>query len=198
VLDARDRALAPAIDDPEREQRQLLSGFKTDLPDRATLLAKLDRDKDGALSRAELGKEALAALFARADRNGDERLDEAELDRAIEQVNAAVRARDAGSEKPRAFAVPFAAWDKNNDGRLDPAEWLEHKQLFPRIDADRDGAIVRAEIDRWARAIERDGFVERFDLDDDGRVTPQEFGGPRDAFRRADRNGDGVVSGRDR
>jgi Ca2+-binding EF-hand superfamily protein len=198
VLDARDRAAAPAVADPVDGLREILARFKTYLPEPAATIARLDRDKDGVLTQAELGKDPLAPLFAHADRNGDERLDEAEIARAVGLVNAAVRARDDGNARPRAFAVPFAAWDKNDDGRLDVNEWLEHKQLFPRIDADRDGAVVRAEIERWVRAIERDGFIERFDLNDDGKVTLEEFDGPRDAFRRADRSGDGVVSGRDR
>ena len=54
------------------------------------------------------------------------------------------------------------------------------------------------EIERYRRSVEGATFLERFDLNDDGRVTLEEFGGSPAAFRRADQNGDGTVSLADR
>lgn len=39
-----------------------------------------------------------------------------------------------------------------------------------------------------------DGFVNRLDLDNDGKVSPQEFDGPPDGFNRFDRNHDGFIT----
>ena len=83
-------------------------------------------------------------------------------------------------------------------GQLEQDEWLQRPALFPRIDTDRSAAVTPDEIERYRRAVEGVTFLERFDLDDNGRVTLEEFGGSPESFRRADRNGDGVVSRRDR
>ena len=40
----------------------------------------------------------------------------------------------------------------------------------------------------------RQGFMERFDTDGDGRISKSEFQGPDDFFSRFDANGDGYVS----
>lgn len=40
-----------------------------------------------------------------------------------------------------------------------------------RADAGRDGIVTRAEVDRYVRSIEQAGFLARFDLNDDGKVT---------------------------
>src|SRR5262249_40517925 len=99
---------------------------------------------------------------------------------------------------PRAVEIPFDAWDKNHDDKLDINEWVDFKPLFARIDANKDSVITREEIARYKRSVEGETFLERFDLDGDGRVTLAEFGGPVEVFRRLDRNGDGVISAADR
>lgn len=198
VLEGRDRALAPPPRDDDTDLRELLAVFKTTVAGKEALLERHDRNKDGELSRAEAASGKLAKLFDRADRNGDGKLDGDELDRVAAAINAEVRRRNMGNARPQPYRVPFSGWDKNDDGRIDSNEWLERKELFPRIDADRDGGVTAAELARYERSIEGESFGERFDLNGDGKVTLEEFGGPRDAFRRADRNGDGVVNGRDR
>jgi len=61
-----------------------------------------------------------------------------------------------------------------------------------------DSAVTRDEVDRYQRRTTGADFIERFDQNGDGKVTPAEFGGPLSAFRRADRNGDGAVTKADR
>lgn len=197
VLDRADKAMlrkqapaaAPAPD---------LSRVREAVPSAEELLKQLDENADQQLQEREVARLALAELFAHADTNGDKALDLVELRRLVAFVNETVAARARGDERPRAFQVPFSTWDKNKDGRLEAAEWIDRKYLFARIDQDRDAAVTRDEIERYVRAVENDEFVRRFDLDGDGKVTPAEFGGSPDAFRRADRNGDGAVSRADR
>jgi Ca2+-binding EF-hand superfamily protein len=197
VLDARDKKVAdsaaPALDDSDP-----LRGFALPLPSRDALLKKLDKDKDGTLAAAEVASTDLQAALPRYDKNRDARLDATELQVLIDQVAAAVARRNAGTlgDVPRMPDIAFGAWDKDNDGKLSNAEF-EAKEWFVRIDIDRDGFITKEEIGRCKRSLDGAGFIARFDLDDDGRVTLAEFGGAPAVFRRADRNGDGVVNKQD-
>lgn len=165
----------------------------SELPSSDALLRRLDMDRDQQLTAAEIGSHRLAAWLPFGDRNRDGKLDKGELDAIVGHVAARVRARNEGSARRRAFVVPFSGWDRDGDGRLAYDEFVEQRHLFAAIDADRDGFVTPLEWERWRRAVEGDGFVSRFDLNGDGRVTPEEFGGAAAAFRRADRNGDGVV-----
>ena len=199
VLDAADREAARRREEAEPAAMPALPAeFKALLPPAEELLKRLDDDKDQKLSKAEAGTSKLAPVFGLADTSKDGFLDLDELRRILDRVNRAVLERNKGYEKPRAYEVPFDAWDKNKDERLDSNEFLERKDLFARIDADRDSAVTRAELARYRKSIEGESFLERFDLDGDGKVTLEEFGGSIDAFRRLDKNGDGAVSAADR
>lgn len=195
VLDARDRKLAEAEARPEGYP---LRAFTKPLPDKDALIAKHDRNKDGTLSAAELGGTDIAPIFALVDSNGDGQLDGPELQRLTDAVASMLYRRNAGTraDVPRMPEIPFATWDKDKDGRLANAEF-ENRNLFVLLDADRDGYVTKEEIERYRRNLEGADFISRFDLNDDGRVTPIEFGGALEVFRRADRNGDGVVTKQD-
>ncbi len=196
-LDRADRELAKR-DAPAASGEAVLPEFSKRLDGVDAVMKKLDRDGDGKLTRREVGREKLAAAFDWADQNGDGALDVDELRRLERAVAERIAARDMGSAKQRAYRVPFAAWDTNHDERLEPAEWKERKYLFARVDQNRDAMVTKDEVARYERSVEGTTFVERFDLDGDGRVTLEEFGGARAAFARADRNGDGVVTRADR
>ena len=137
-------------------------------------------------------------LFPAVDANKDDLLDSYEVRGLVRRVSARIQKRDYGNLRPQAFIVPFSTWDKNDDGRIDTGEWLAAKELFPRIDLNRDGLVTKEEVGRYKLAVEGDTFIQRFDLNGDGKVTEREYGGAADAFRRADRNGDGVVNNGDR
>ncbi|MEO0478739.1 MAG: hypothetical protein AAF196_04605 [Planctomycetota bacterium] len=184
------RAVARALPAEPRFQRRLRSAGE--------LLEQFDQNGNGSLSQPEVRKSDFAHAFEWADQDLDGELSRAELERLARKSNQDVEQRRLGRARPQAFRPPFSAWDKDKNGRLETAEFLERKYLFPRIDQDRDASITREEIERYARSVEKTGFLDRFDLNDDGRVTFEEFGGPRGAFRRADTNGDGVVTKRDR
>lgn len=195
VIDSDDRTEAEGNrSPPEPTLPQLTSRLQE--PD--YLVKRLDRNRDGMLSRREVGNDALAAVFEFADRDTDGLLTMAELRGVVRQVAQMVAERNRGSAQTRAYAVPFSAWDTNKNGRLEQSEWVQRRNLFPLIDQNRDAAVTPDEIERYKRSVEGVTFLERFDLNNDNRVTLEEFGGSPDAFRRADLNGDGVISRRDR
>lgn len=191
VLDSRDRKLAER---DSKAETNPLAAMRKALPRQEELLAKLDRDKDGSLAVSELPAE-LATLMPRFDRNRNQHLELEELAAMVAAVAEVIRRRDLGAadDRPRAPDIAFATWDKDKDGRLDKEEF-EQRYLFVRVDLDRDGYVTKPEVERFKRGFEGTDFVSRFDLNGDGKVTPAEFGGASEVFRRLDRNGDGVVS----
>ncbi len=194
VLDGRDRKLAErdatAATDP-------LAAVRKALPSPEELFAKHDRDKDGTLSARELPQD-IVVLMPRFDRNRNDLLEADEVAAMVGAVAEVIRRRDLGAadDRPRAPEIPFATWDKDKDGRLDKEEF-EMRYLFVRVDLDRDGYVTKSEIERFKRSIEGSDFVDRYDLNGDGKVTPDEFGGAGEVFRRLDRNGDGTVTRRE-
>ncbi|MBI5852781.1 MAG: EF-hand domain-containing protein [Planctomycetes bacterium] len=197
VLDGGDREVArKRLDGADTEP--VLPEFKSALEGVEELVRRMDDDHDGELTRAEVKGTKVDDAFEWADRNRDGKLDPQELQRLVSEVARFVERRNRGNGRVESYRVPFGTWDKNGDGRIETGEWQGPAYLFPRIDQDRDAALTELEIRRYARSVEGRTFAERFDLNDDGRVTQDEFGGPPDAFRRFDRNGDGVVTSADR
>lgn len=196
VLDRRDRALAAAAAPTDQP---VLPEAKGEVPTTAVALQRFDEDGDQQLSRKEAAANRfLDAAFAFADKDHDGKLSKEELDllaRALEQRRAELQ---RGAARPVPYAILFDTWDKDGDGKVRQNEWQGPRDVFERVDLDRDSAVTRDEVERYQRRTTGTDFVERFDQNGDGKVTPAEFGGPISAFRRADRNGDGAVTKADR
>lgn len=195
VLDKRDRIEAEAEAPPEPPP---LPEPKGPVPSVDDLMKRHDKDKSAVLRGKELGDKWLKDALAFADQNGDQGLDEQELRRLLAAIAERRAQGERSRQRPQPYQVPFDAWDKDKDGAVRQNEWMGSLSLFAQIDQDRDAAVSRDEVLRYQkRTLGRD-FLERFDLDGDGRVTLAEFAGPPGAFLRADKNGDGSVTRADR
>lgn len=102
------------------------------------LLERLDRDGDGAISRAE-ARSLGETRFKRWDRDGDGAVSEAEMIEAAQERVA------------RRVGKMFARMDRNGDGRIERAELAAVADArFERMDADGDGRVSAEEIRaRW-------------------------------------------------
>ncbi|MEY4673332.1 MAG: hypothetical protein RL148_1116 [Planctomycetota bacterium] len=196
VLDRKDRNAAAVLADtapgaaPE---------WKGELPSPEELLKRLDKDGNGTVAAAEArGHRQLDPLFAGADTDRDGSLAARELEALVRAIRSAREAEAARGSRPQPVAVPFDEWDADDDDRIQQNEWKGERSSFERIDRNRDSAVDRTEVARYVKSVTGKDFLERFDLDEDGKVTLVEFDGSPDAFRRADRNGDGVVNRADR
>jgi Ca2+-binding EF-hand superfamily protein len=127
--------------------------------------AELDRNRDGAIDRAEAAAAPrLAERFERIDRNGDQRLAPDELRKA---ARLAATRRDLAKAQREALRARFAFLDADGDRSLTLAEiGTDAPRLagqFAAIDRNRDGRIVPDELrdhlkaEREARRASRAG-----------------------------------------
>ena len=106
--------------------------------DRAFAMA--DENGDGRITRAEL-RDCKEAQFRRADLNHDGFVDAAELD-AIRRL---VRLARAAAETRIDAAMRL---DRDGDAKISLEEFAGRLPMFDLADADGDGAVTMAEIDR--------------------------------------------------
>lgn len=113
----------------------------------------LDRDDSGKLSKEELG-----ANFGKLLETGDTDKDGAlNLEEWIAAKNTAKP--DAGRERPqgeRPQRNPIADMDKDGDGKISKDEAGERlKDMFDKLDADKDGFLTEEEIAAGRKNAER-------------------------------------------
>ncbi|GEM_PF-672169 len=130
---------------------------------------------------------------------------------ATETVDQKVQDKVGGhGEDPTAF---IAEHDLNGDGKVDAAEFEQFRRArFAETDTNGDGVLSRdeyvGEFERRLKHVEgqtnerqmkqADVRFNVLDKDKDGKMTWDEYAASGDRlFKRADRNGDGVVDARD-
>jgi Ca2+-binding EF-hand superfamily protein len=168
-------------------------------------LAKLDADKDGAISLAEAQGSRLADKFASLDRDADGKLTRDEL-RAMKQHGPRAGKRGKHGERGGMLAGNLLQRrDADNNGALSLAE-LEGSRMagrFAALDRNHDGALAGDELaaikgrghgprDPAARAAR---VLERRDADDNGSLSAAEVQGSKlaDKFAELDTDNDGAL-----
>ncbi|MGI5819299.1 MAG: EF-hand domain-containing protein [Armatimonadota bacterium] len=126
---------------------------------------------------------------------------------------AALHAQPAGGGEAADF---FDRLDANNDGKIDRDEFRGPDEAFARLDRNADGFITRDELagqgagqgaqargERAGRAAEGaqgdpaerwQQMLQRFDRNNDGQISADEFGGREEFFLRLDVNRDNVIT----
>jgi Ca2+-binding EF-hand superfamily protein len=118
------------------------------------LLAQLDTNKDGKISKAE-AKGPLAVNFEQIDQNKDGFLDRNELRAVAARVLANPKGPGfkgkGGPFKGFGPGLDFDAYDRDADGRLtrDEVRGTPLEKLFEQIDTNRDGRISREEFEAY-------------------------------------------------
>jgi Ca2+-binding EF-hand superfamily protein len=109
------------------------------------LLAYLDQDHDGQLSRRELSQ--LAPAIAELDANADQKLSQSELPLIVRIVMERETAPPPYliAEQRNSGPPWFYRLDRNQDGTLSPSEFPGNRELFEQLDQDRDQILTLEE-----------------------------------------------------
>lgn len=183
-------------------------------------LRNFDADNNGYLDVAELATAPnLAAAFETIDADHDGKIFAGELESYTDRQNRAASVRlllevfDQGQEL-------FDHLDENRDYRLSTRELHNAAEIVRQIDANRDGRLSADEVpqqlvlelsrntpgaavterrsirggERVRTATKRGpGWFQKMDRNDDGELSPREFLGPADVFKRLDQDGNGLI-----
>lgn len=94
----------------------------------------------------------------------------------------------------------FEEMDANGDGLIQKEELSEERQqYFERMDQNGDGNVTREEMrESFFSALTPERRAERMmrmrDGDLDGKLTHDEFRGPKEVFDQVDTNSDGIIT----
>ncbi|HVW36841.1 MAG TPA: hypothetical protein VHB99_06035, partial [Pirellulales bacterium] len=183
-------------------------------------LQNFDADNNGYLDDKELASVPnLAGAFEVIDADHDGKIFAGELQSYVDRQNRAASVRlllevfDQGQEL-------FDHLDENHDYRLSTRELHNAAEIVKQIDANHDGRLSADEIpqqlmlelsrntpqaavterrsirggERVRTATKRGpGWFQKMDRNDDGELSPREFLGPPDAFKRLDKDKNGVL-----
>ncbi|MHC4959059.1 MAG: EF-hand domain-containing protein [Planctomycetota bacterium] len=170
---------------------------KAEVPDPA-IFAKVDVDKDGKLTRQEVGK------FFGIDVPPDK--PEKKGAPAKKGKKKGKKATESKMRNPRTLkervAEFFRRLDKNKDKQVTKVEFPTGQAIFAAWDRNKNDALSEKEATRYIKADLRrlranprpDNFFDLYDLNRDDKVTRTEYSGPRNFFRRYDHDKNGAVT----
>ncbi len=146
----------------ERRFQQLDSNgdgriLRREWPFSAEEFVRVDRNRDGALTRAEFldpnANDDRDDQFDYLDLNGNNRIEASEWHASRETFQWLDRNRDGVLSRTEAAGEnleqndQFAALDTNNDRVIAASEWQWSRASFDRLDRNNDGRVTRAEYD---------------------------------------------------
>jgi len=155
----------------------------------------MDLNGDGVITREEWRGNTRS--FREHDWNGDGRLsgDEvrpgARFDPQWDQRSVGTSGRD-DADVDRS-AARFRALDTDRNGRLTLGEWSGRNDIFYSLDRNGDNALSLREFTGDAGSQAADRF-NTLDVNNDGRVTRDEWRGSAAVFSALDANRDGVLT----
>ncbi len=161
-------------------------GYGRSRNDLEARFARMDRNRDGVISRYEWNE---SIPFSEVDRNGDG------VVTLNEYLNAPVVYEEPNGGNDQYSRSQFRALDRDGDGYIERREWPYDYAEFDRMDRNGDGRLSFSEYQgsRGATPGAYEAF-RRMDRNGDGVISRREWDGSPESFDAYDRNGDGVIS----
>jgi Ca2+-binding EF-hand superfamily protein len=163
-----------------------------------TRFAEMDTNNDGVVARSEWrGSEA---SFKVHDWNDDGVLSGDELRPGARRPARAGQPPDFDSpDREYVFldwtAEGFVRLDHNRDRRITPDEWHFARDQFTRADRNGDGWLGRIEFLRGDNEEDdREDSFQNLDVNNDRRISRDEWHAARSRFDRLDQDGDGYLT----
>ncbi|MDB5340486.1 MAG: hypothetical protein JWN70_6105 [Planctomycetaceae bacterium] len=185
---------------------------------------KSDRDKNKYLDQTEFASLNLpGATFEAVDADGDGQIFDKEIEEFLKLESLVDQVRVVVAYDNNEVSL-FSLLDQNKDNRLTPRECLQATTAWKSSDTDLDGQLARNELSGKMRLIVELAKPRLFkipftsqgtmtgepiispqsettpvwfrgmDRNIDGDISRREFIGNDDAFRKWDRDGDGLIS----
>jgi Ca2+-binding EF-hand superfamily protein len=163
-------------------------------------LAVFDKNKDGSIQREEYPGDQ--AKFRKYDKNKDGALTFDEILLMADDEIADIRKK---MENPNRYEF-LVLFDSDKDNQVTLDEYDGPMEVFRKFDKNGDGVVTYDELypekmaERMKKEEEMGGkpeelsILDTMDKNHDGKVTREEFKGTDAAFKRLDRNGDGVIT----
>lgn len=160
-----------------------------------TLFEMLDRDGDGKVYIKDINDFVDRQSRAAASQMV---LEAADQGRAIFAIMDTNRDRELGAREVRATVARVSSWDRNGDGKVTADEIPHHFQMTlgrgHAVPAAAYGGHAMPQTPTTVTTAAGPSWYRRMDRNRDGDISRREFLGPRAAFDRLDRDGDGLIN----
>jgi Ca2+-binding EF-hand superfamily protein len=169
------------------------NNYGTGTNDMQARFARMDRNRDGVVSRSEWRD---STAFRTVDRNNDGVVTLREyLNAPVVYEQPSGYNPSYGNDQYATSRSAFRDLDRNGNGFIERREWPYDLTQFDAMDRNGDGRLAPYEYDRTqATTRGTDQEFRRLDLNGDGVITRREWTGSALTFDNYDRNRDGVVS----
>lgn len=156
----------------------------------------MDTDGDGMISKVEM-----LTHFDSVDQNGDGLISNDEIKEQMKKRKHTMKKNMEG-KREKGLEQRFEKMDANQSGSIEKDEFKGPDAAFEKIDQDQNGALSKdelknahAKMKKGPKGDRKGGKLDKFDSNQDGVITREEFKGPEEIFNKIDTNQDGQIDG---
>jgi Ca2+-binding EF-hand superfamily protein len=157
------------------------------LPAAAQRFPGRDANSDGQITWDEW--DGTRREFRSHDQNRDGVIDGEELPARMRRQMRGRMAQDDGTYGTRNRTGPASNLDRNASGAVEGYEWPYNRNVFHKLDRDRNSVLTNDELNNISSAT-----MTELDRNNNNRIEPDEWPGGFAQFRDLDQNNDGRLT----